>query len=290
VPTENPSDYGILRFKGDKVAEIVENPKEGAEPSKTKISGTYLLDAGFFECYESLPKHHPEDFVDALNAYLKKREVLFAIMKDALPSLKYPWDLLKISRFMFSGKLKNYIAPSATIGRNVSIPGDVYIGENVVIGDNTIISEDCYIGDNCKIGSNNVLRGPVVLEKDVLTGSFMEIKDSIIREGTHFHSGYIGDSVVGQNCRFGAGFITANRRIDRGNVKSTVKGSKVDTELTYFGCIVGDNSKFGIHSGTMPGVLIGSDCLVGPGTLVFENLGDRTAFYSEFKNHKEVRK
>jgi bifunctional N-acetylglucosamine-1-phosphate-uridyltransferase/glucosamine-1-phosphate-acetyltransferase GlmU-like protein len=117
----------------------------------------------------------------------------------------------------------------------------------------------------------------------------MEIKNSMIGEGTHFHSGYMGDSVTGQNCRFGAGFITANKRIDRGNIKSVVKGGKVDTGLVSFGCAVGDNSKFGIHAGTMPGVLIGSDCLIGPGTLVFENLKDNTTFYSEFKNHKEER-
>ena len=118
----------------------------------------------------------------------------------------------------------------------------------------------------------------------------MEIKNSLVQEGTHFHSGYLGDSVIGKNCRFGAGFIVANRRIDRGNIKSVVKGEKVDTGLTYLGVIVGDNTRFGIHSGTMPGVLIGSDCLIGPGSLVFENLEDNTAFYTKFEGVRKENK
>lgn len=288
--TESPSDFGMLKFEGDRVVEIVENPTEGNEPSKVKVSGTYFLDSDFFGYYESLTKHHPEDLIDALNLYMKAKEVLFVVMEDFLPSLKYPWDMLKLSKFMFRGEFNSYIAPSATVGRNALISNDVYIGENVVIGDNTIISNDCYIGDNCKIGPNNVLRGPVVLEKSVVAGAFTEIKNTIVQEGTHFHSGYIGDSVIGKNCRFGAGFITANRRIDRNNIKSLVKGNKVDTGLTYLGVMAGENVKFGIHAGTMPGVIIGNDCLVGPGTLVFENLEDKTTFYTEPHNHKEVRK
>jgi len=66
-----------------------------------------------------------------------------------------------------------------------------------------------------------------------------------------------------------------------------VKGKKIDTGLTYFGMVVGDNTRFGIHSGTMPGALIGSNCTIGPGTLVFENIEDNTAFFTEFKGTKK---
>ena len=288
--TNNPEDFGMLKYEGERVTEICENPKEGKEPSNIKISGTYFLNSDFFSHYQSLTNHHVEDFVDALNLYLKAREVSFILWEENLPSLKYPWDLLSFSKEMFSSNnFNNFISASAIIGENVIIGEKVYIGENVIIGDNAVLSDNCFIGDNCKIGHNNVLRGPVVLEKDIITGAFLEIKNCIVQEGTHFHSGYFGDSVIGKNCRFGAGFVTANRRIDRGNIKSIVKDKKIDTSLTSFGVIVGDGSKFGIQAGTMPGVLIGRDCLIGPGTLVFENLEDKTTFYTEFKNRKEVK-
>jgi bifunctional UDP-N-acetylglucosamine pyrophosphorylase/glucosamine-1-phosphate N-acetyltransferase len=104
----------------------------------------------------------------------------------------------------------------------------------------------------------------------------MELKNCLVQRGTHFHSGYLGDSVVGENCRFGAGFISANRRFDRQPIKTIVKGKEVNTNLTSLGAIIGNQVSFGIHSGTMPGVLIGSNCLIHPDTMVFKNLPDNT--------------
>ncbi|MDO8470621.1 MAG: glucose-1-phosphate thymidylyltransferase, partial [bacterium] len=138
----------------------------------------------------------------------------------------------------------------------------------------TTISGPCFIGDNCEIGPSNVLRGPLSIEQGVKTGAFCEIKHSIVQEGTHFHSGYVGDSIIGRNCRFGAGFATANRRLDRNTIEAQVKDKKVDTKLSSLGVVVGDGTHFGIHTGTMPGVFVGSECRVYPGTLVFENIAD----------------
>jgi bifunctional UDP-N-acetylglucosamine pyrophosphorylase/glucosamine-1-phosphate N-acetyltransferase len=271
--TNAPWDYGIFKLEGKKVLEIVENPRPGQEPSQIKTVGIYFLEPDFFNYYQDLLKHHEADFVDALNFYIKDKKTKVLFWPKEMFSLKYPWDLLAISKIILeSENSKNYISPSATIGENVVIKGKVYIG------------------DNCQIGHNNVLRGPLNLENNVKTGAFCEIKNSVVQEETHFHSGYIGDSVIGQNCRFGAGFITANRRIDRQNIKSTFKGKKIDTGLTYLGTMAGNNVCFGVHSATMPGVLIGSNCVIGPATLIFENLGDNTTFFAEFKGIKKWRK
>ena len=284
LETKTPWDYGILKIENNKVVEIVENPEKGKEPSNIKVLGTYFLQPDFFDYYRKLSKHHPEDFIDALNIYIKEKATGFIVLEKTAPALKYPWELLETLRVMFqSGGLSDYISPNASIGKNVVISGKVFIDDNVQIGDNAVIQGPCFIGRNCKVGINNVFRGPVNLEEDVLCGSFTEIKNCLVQQGTHFHSGYFGDSIIGKNCRFGAGFTTANRRIDRGNIKSIVKGEKIDTSLTYFGTVIGDNTRFGVHSGTMPGVLIGSNCVIGPGTLVFENLQDDTNFHAEFK-------
>jgi len=264
--TRTPWDYGIFKLDQERILEIVENPKSGQEPSNIKVVGTYFLEPVFFDYYQKLTKHHEADFVDALNLYLKdKKSELILLQKDT-PSLKYPWNLLEISKIMLeSESFQNYISPSATIGEGVVIKGKVYIG------------------DHCEIGDHNVLRGPLNLENGVKTGAFFEIKNSVVQEDAHFHSGYVGDSVIGKDCRLGAGFITANRRTDRNNIKSTVRKEKIDTGLTYLGVMVGQNTRFGIHSGTMPGILIGSNCTVGPGTLVFENLEDDTTLYTKFE-------
>ena len=280
--TTTPWDYGILKFEGERAVGIIEKPEPGQEPSDIKVIGTYFLGPDFFDYYQRV-KHHPTDFVDALNLYIKEKKAGFVILDKEPPPLKYCWELLGIMKETLELNKQSYISPSASLGKNVVIEGEVFIEDNVTVGANTFISGPCFIGKDSKIGASNVLRGPVNLEEGVVTGAFAEIKNCLVQKGTHFHSGYFGDSVIGENCRFGAGFVTANRRIDRGNIKALVKDKKTDTGLTYFGMVAGNDSSFGIQSGTMPGTLIGSNCVIGPGALVFENLGDNTTFYTEFK-------
>ncbi len=283
VKTANPWDYGILKLKGNKITEIVENPPKGKEPSDIKATETYVLPLDFFDFYKKIPLKE-DNLIKTINLIIEKRGADSVLLKEDSVSLKYPWHLLDFSQIFFNSKyFKKSIASSAKISKNIVINGDVFIGKNVTILENTVINGPCYIGDNSKIAANNVLRGPVVLEENVKTGAFCEIKNSLVGRDTHLHSGYVGDSVIGENCRFGAGFITANRRTDRNSVKSMVKGEKIDTGLTSFGAIIGDNTRFGIHAGTMPGILIGSNCSVGPGTLIFENIEDDTTCFTKFE-------
>lgn len=261
--TPTPWDYGVARMEGENVKEIVENPEPGNEPSSIKIIGFYFLQPDFFSYYERLPRHHEADFIDALNLYLKEKRASLVSMEQDMPALKYPWELFLLLDILFQSQpQQQIIASSATIGEGTVLEGRVYIGED------------------CEIGAHNVLRGPLNLEKGVKTAAFLEIKHSIVQEETHFHSGYLGDSLVGKGCRFGAGFVSANRRLDRSTISSLIKDKKVDTGLTSWGTVVGDNTSFGIHTGTMPGVLVGSDCIVGPGTLVFENLPNNSVLYA----------
>ncbi|MDO8473975.1 MAG: sugar phosphate nucleotidyltransferase [bacterium] len=265
--TSTPWDYGVARMEGENVKEIVENPKPGEEPSNIKIIGFYFLQPDFFSYYEKLPRHHEADLIDALNLYLKEKRASLVSMEKDMPALKYPWELFGILDLLLhlqSGK--QMIASSAKIGEGTVIEGSVYIGED------------------CVIGPYNVLRGPLNLERGVKTRAFCEIKHSVAQEGTHFHSGYIGDSIIGKDCRFGAGVITANRRLDRGTINAAVKEKKVDTGLTSLGAVIGNEAQFGIHSGTMPGVFIGSQCVIGPGTLVFKNMQDRARLFTKFQN------
>ena len=274
-PTKTPWIFGIFKLKGERVLEIVEKPIKGKEPSNIKNIGDYFLPKDIFKYLKRIPSH-PYSSVWAVFLYAKENPVGLVRLKKETAFLKYPWNLFEIMKSkMAKPGFKSFISPSAKVGKNAVISGRVYISDGVRIGENTVISGPCYIGKNCEIGANNVLRGPINLEKGVKTGAFMEIKSSIIEENTHFHSGYLGDSIIGPNCRFGGGFVSANRRLDRKNIFSEVKGQDIDTGLTYFGAVIGANTKFGIHCGIMPGVFVGSNCIVGPGSLIFENIPDK---------------
>lgn len=280
--TQTPWDYGVAKFEGDRIVGIHENPEPGQEPSHVKVIGFYYLEPDFFDYYEKLEQHHEADLIEAINLYLEDKKASLVLLENDIPALKYPWELLGILDILIrSEHFRPHIHPSAKIGSNVLIKGGVFIGENTKIQDNTVIEGPCYIGKNCILGHSNVIRGPVNIEDNVFTGAFCEIKHSIIQSGTQLHSGFVGDSIIGENCHIAAGFVSTNRMLDRDSIKVEVKGKKVETGISYLGTVVGEGTHIGIQSGTMPGVCIGSQCVIGPGTLVFENLPDASTLYAK---------
>jgi len=285
IKTDQPWLYGMLKFEGNKIKDLIEKPEKGKEPSNIKVIGTYLLPPKFFEYYRGIPEHQYA-FEEALNLYIKENAAEVAMIEKEPTSYKYPWHLFEITKNLMSQYLKSEVAKSARISKNVTTEGNVYIGENVKIFENAVIKGPCYIGDNCVIGNNSLIREYTNLENNVLIGAFAEVTRSIFQEDIHSHSGYFGDSIFGKGCKLGAGTITANVRIDRGEIKSVVKGEKIGTGLDSLGCIIGENTKTGIHCSLMPGILIGSDCLIGPNSVVFENIEDNNSVFTEFKGIK----
>lgn len=280
--TDNPQLYGILELEGDRAKGLIEKPKKGKEPSNVKVVGIYFLPKEFLDYYQKVPEQMYA-FEDALALYMKENETKVAITEKDTPSLKYPWDLLKVKQILMDNFLELKISETAKISKNVTIEGKVYVGKNTKIFEGATIKGPCYIGDNCVIGNNSLIREHTNLENNVLIGAMAEVTRSIFQEDVHAHSGYFGDSIFGKGCKMGAGTITANVRIDRGPVKSAVKSEKIETGLNSLGVIMGENSKIGINCSLMPGVLIGSNCLVGPNSLVAENIKDNTTFYTKFQ-------
>lgn len=270
IKTNQPWLYGILKLEGDKVKGLIEKPEKGREPSNIKAIGIYLLSQKFFEYYKKVPENQYA-FEEALDFCVKENEARVAMVEKDPPTYKYPWHLFEITKFLMNKYLGN----------------KAHIGKNAKIYEGAIVKGPCYIGDNCVIGNNSLIREYVNLENNVLIGALAEVTRSIFQEDIHCHSGYFGDSIFGRGCRLGAGNITANVRIDRGEIKSTVNGEKIDTGLNSLGCIMGENTKTGIHCSLMPGVLIGSNCQITPGSIVFENIGDNTDFYVELKKFKK---
>ena len=203
-------------------------------------------------------------------------------------SLKYPWQLFEMTKRLLDSRLKGQeIHPTAKIAKSAVIEGNVHIGENTKVFEGAVIKGPCYIGSNCLIGNNAVVRDYTNLEDGVMVGALSEVARCIFQKNVHVHSGYFGDSILGEGCRVGAGTVTANVRLDKGEIKVKVKGEKINTGLKSLGVIVGQNTQIGINVSLMPGVLIGSNCVVGPGSVVFENIEDNTVFYAEFNGIKK---
>ncbi len=166
------------------------------------------------------------------------------------------------------------IRGTLTCGRDVYIDanaifeGDVVLGDDVVIESNNLIRDsrigagsvihsNCHIessltGEHCEIGPFSRLRPGAELANNVKVGNFVEIKKSIVADGSKVnHLTYIGDTDIGPGVNVGAGTITCN--YDGANKHRTVIGA---------GAFIGSGVEL------VAPVEIGADAVIGAGSTI----------------------
>lgn len=125
------------------------------------------------------------------------------------------------------------------------------------------------IGDYCDIGPNCFIRPSTAIGNKVRIGNAVEVKNTIVMEGTHIgHLSYVGDSVIGRRCNFGAGTKVANLRHDGKNIKVMLKGRIIDSGRRKLGVIMGDDVHTGINTSINIGVVMGKGRATVPGEVV----------------------
>ncbi len=140
-----------------------------------------------------------------------------------------------------------------TVGRHSTVGPlstviDARIGERSTVVHSYVVGAT--IGDGVNVGPFAYLRPGTVLRDGAKAGTFVEIKNSDIGEGSKVpHLSYIGDAEVGEKTNLGASTITANYdgyRKNRTTIGSRVKTS-VDTTLVA-PVTVGDDAYTGAGS------------------------------------------
>lgn len=278
---ENTWDYGVVKISGDRLEELIEKPKKGEEPSRLCVVGIYYFPREFLSELKKTPQEHYQ-LETAISSFAKKNYVKVLTAKEETITLKYSWDLLALKNFLVKS-IKKTIGKNVSIAKSAEIIGEVVIEDGVKILEGAKIKGPCYIGKNAYVGNHAILRNGVDLGENSVIGAYMEIKNSIVMSDSKTHSGFIGDSIISENCRIGAQFCTANVRLDRTSVKANVSGKTIDTGLKFFGTILGRNIRIGVKSSTMPGIIIGDNAIIGPSTVVSKNVDPNTKYYSKFQ-------
>ena len=270
--TKEPWRYGIFELKDEKAVGIVEKPEKGKEPSNVKVVGLWYLACDFLKTLEDTPVEHYQ-FEAALNTYMKEKTVRVLLTQKETTPLKFPWDLLRIMNALMSMKAST-TAQTAQVHETVTIDdsqGPVIIDDKATIFENAVLRGPVYIGREAVVGNDCVIRESA-LEEKVKVGAHMEVARSLMMDKSHGHSGYLGDSIIGRDCWIGTDFHTANVRLDKKDIPVMIKGEKIDSARRKLGVIMGHGVQVGIKSGTMPGVVIGSEAFIGPGAMLYENV------------------
>lgn len=148
---------------------------------------------------------------------------------------------------------------------NFVVTNGIAIHKTAIIEERVTLKAPIIINENCFIGANSYLRNGVYLDKSTSVGPGCEVKTSIIFNDTEIaHLNFIGDSIIGSNVNFEAGSITANYFNERSNKSISVwyKEKVIDTLVSKFGSLVGDNCKIGANAVLSPGTIL------NPGTIV----------------------
>jgi bifunctional UDP-N-acetylglucosamine pyrophosphorylase/glucosamine-1-phosphate N-acetyltransferase len=262
----DPGQYGVIEKDGNKVKRIVEKSPE--PPTNLANAGVYLFSSSIFEAISKtqLSPRGEIEITDSLQSIIDSgMPVGFEIMEEQWLDVGRPWDLLAandIALKKMKGAIEGEVEPYATL------KGEVSVGKGTIIRNGAYIIGPVMIGEDCDIGPNCFIRPSTSIGNNVHIGNAVEVKNSVIMDGTKIgHLTYMGDSVIGSKCNFGAGTKIANLRLDEKNIHVILKGQRVDSGRRKLGCIMADNVHTGIGSLINVGTVIGANALIGPGAL-----------------------
>ena len=271
---------------GEELQKLLKNEKDrvvivnGAVLPVGVFSGGAVYNASAKECCKVLREH------GAFAAFPKDAE----IMKGFLPvgdeeELRSSMDMVrrKIADKHFANGVSildannTYIDPRVKIGSGtVILPGTILrgetvIGKNCVIGPNAMVNHcivgdetevnasqlnDSTVGSNTKVGPFAYVRPNSHIGDCVKVGDFVEIKNSVIGNGTKIsHLTYVGDSDCGERINFGCGTVTTNY-----------------DGFEKFRCTIGDDAFIGCNTNLVAPVTVGSGSYIAAGTTVTDEV------------------
>lgn len=209
-----------------------------------------------------------------------------------ITSINKIWDIFLLNDHQIRSDFTFFTSNKRTKSlalTNALIGNDIFIEDNVRAEYSTFNTDSgpIYIGKNVEIMEGCNIRGPfAILDNSILKmgtkiyggttlGPFSKIGGEVNNSvffgySSKVHDGFIGNSVVGEWCNFGAGSNNSNLKNNYDHVKlwNYVSESFESTGLQFCGLVMGDHSKCGINSMFNTGTVVGVSCnIYGTGFL-----------------------
>jgi bifunctional UDP-N-acetylglucosamine pyrophosphorylase/glucosamine-1-phosphate N-acetyltransferase len=264
---EDPCNFGVICTAGEKVTQIVEKPE--IPPTNLANAGIYLFPLSIFDYIRRTPEspRGEIEITDSIQMLIDSgASVGYEVFRDTWIDIGRPWDLLTANKHVLAGITGNI---EGEVEPNATLKGEVVVGEGTVIRNGAYIIGPVVIGKNCDIGPNCFIRPSTAIGDNVRIGNAVEIKNCVVMDNTNIgHLSYVGDSVIGRDCNFGAGTKVANLRHDGHTIRVIVKGKKVDSGRRKLGVIMGDDVHTGINTCINVGCVLKTGRCTGLGEVV----------------------
>ena len=203
---------------------------------------------------------------------------------EDLKEIKAPWNIFQQNAWAiaqdFELLTRGRKSQKISATNNVNNPSDIFIEEGAYV-------ECCYlnaaqgpiyIGKDAQVMEGSMLRGPVAIcsEAVVKMGTRIyegttigpkctvggEIKNSVMfGYSNKGHDGYMGDSVIGEWCNWGAGTSNSNVKNNASAVLVWTPNGQVNVGLKC-GVMMGDYSRTAINTSINTGTVIGTSANV----------------------------
>lgn len=260
--------------RDDCLAHIVEKPARGEEPSDLVniLVHEHKNPKRLLEYIEGVQTRQDDVYEQALDDMVRDGVRIQVLPYDGFwAPIKYPWHIFGVMEHYLDAA-EATVAPTARVSESAVLEGKVVLDEGVRVLENAVVRGPAYVGKHSVIGNNALVRSYVHVGANSVVGYATEVKHSYIGDGCWFHSNYIGDSIIEDDCSFGSGAITANFRLDEAQVCVELDGKRMDTGRDKLGAMVGAGCRVGINAGLMPGVRVGANCFVGPHVCLTQDL------------------
>jgi len=220
----------------------------------------------------------PQDFLDSSHLEWALRGVPRVSTIGRM--IRYPWDVIAHLGDLLRADWSRSDAAIESPLQNRNDPGhndSLHVGERAVIHPSSVLDPSegpIFISHDVRIGPFAVIEGPAYLgpgsivrphawlHGGVAAGPMSklggEIDACVIHGCTNKqHHGFLGHSIVGSWVNVGAGSSNSDLKNTYGKIRVPIRGTDKDSGQMFFGAVIGDHAKLGIHSAVPTGSVLG---------------------------------
>ncbi|MFC7069364.1 sugar phosphate nucleotidyltransferase [Halobaculum lipolyticum] len=248
--------YGAVRLDGDTVVELVEKPGSGSY--RLLNAGVYAFRPEFFDRIDATERDEGElALTDPISSAVADGAHVRGVKVDGRHSkVTFPWDLPELAATLLADGMAGddpdgrgaSVAAAATVSPDATLYPPVVVAADAVVEPGAVVGPDAAVGRNATVESGAVVRRSV-LDTDARVGANATVVDSVLGRGAA-----VGEGATAPG---GPADIRVDDRVHVGE---------------QLGCVLGDRARLGGGSTVVPGVLVGPNARVDPGSVLRRNV------------------